>query len=312
MTASKGIILLIDDEPEKLFLFREILLKKGYQVITALDGREGLKSVQSVKPNLIILDISMPVMNGHTVLENIRKDPEIGHLPVIMLTASDLLNDKLIDLNIGADDYISKMVHPEELNARIEMVLRRYKMSYDANPLTRLPGNNAIEEEIQRRIIHQALFALGYVDIDNFKAFNDHFGFKEGDRIIQFTAKVLVDAVKTLGGERDFVGHIGGDDFVFITTANGMEPIAKDIILNFDIQVPAFYRPSDLERGFIEVTNRQGQLEHFPIVSLSIAIVTNQHRNFESVSEVAQVATDLKKYLKSVPGSNYSVDKRTS
>jgi diguanylate cyclase (GGDEF)-like protein len=309
---SKGIILLIDDEPEKLFLFSEILLKKGYQVITARDGREGLKSIQTVKPNLILLDISMPEMKGHSVLENIRKDPEIGHLPVIILTASDRLDDKLIDLQIGADDYISKMVHPEELNARIEMVLRRYKMSYDANPLTRLPGNTAIEEEIQRRIIQQTLFAVGYVDIDNFKAFNDFYGFKEGDRIIQFTAKILVDVVKTSGSERDFAGHIGGDDFVFITTALGMEPIAKDMIHRFDTQVPTFYRPSDLERGYIEVKNRQGQLDRFPIVSLSIAIVTNQHRSFESVSEVAQVAADLKKYLKSLPGSNYSVDKRTS
>jgi diguanylate cyclase (GGDEF)-like protein len=179
-----------------------------------------------------------------------------------------------------------------------------------ANPLTGLRGNIDIKEEIRRRIKSKELFAVLYIDLDNFKAYNDYYGFLRGDEVIKFTAKLLSDALELLGGEKDFLGHIGGDDFIIITTPDRAEEMCKYIISRFDSEIKFLYDKKDRERGYIEAVSRRGEKLKFPFISISIAIVTNEFRTFRSDLEIAEVAAELKKKLKQIRGSSYLKDRR--
>ncbi|MHB8356397.1 MAG: GGDEF domain-containing protein, partial [Vulcanimicrobiaceae bacterium] len=175
---------------------------------------------------------------------------------------------------------------------------------------TKLPGNLSIEAVLRRRVASAERFAVLYEDLDNFKAFNDVYGFTHGDEAIQLLASVTVDVVRRRGTANDFVGHIGGDDFVVVTGCDRAEEIAREIIADFDRDVRRLYTPLDLQQGFIETRDRRGTLNRFPIMSLSIAIVTNEQRDFESYAEIGEAAAELKRYAKSISGSSYVKDKR--
>jgi PleD family two-component response regulator len=193
---------------------RMSLEAEGFEVLAAADGNAGIQILRSHKPDLVLLDLNMPEPNGHKVCEMIKGDESLSNIPVIILTTSDDLNDKLRRLDGGADDYITKGIDPQERSARIRAVIRRNIQNLDSNPLTHLPGNNKIQQIISERMKSAGNFAVAYTDLDNFKAYNDIYGFKKGDEIILYTSDVLKNAVKNHGSESDFIGHIGGDDFV--------------------------------------------------------------------------------------------------
>jgi diguanylate cyclase (GGDEF)-like protein len=178
------------------------------------------------------------------------------------------------------------------------------------SPLTRLPGNLAIEAELRRRIEVNAPFAVLYLDLDNFKAFNDVYGFTHGDEAIQLIAGVAVDVVRRRGTTQDFVGHIGGDDFIIVTIPERGEEIAREIIDTFDRDIRNLYTQQDLRQGYIETRDRRGTLNRFPIMSLSVAIVSNEHRALENYAQIGEAAAELKRFAKSIGGSVYVKDKR--
>ncbi len=311
MTA-KGKILVIDDEMDSLFMLNMHLRNCGYDVVTAESGEEGLRKVESEKPDIVLLDLNMPGMDGHEVCDRIKEDARYQFLPVIILTSSDDLSDKLRRLQGGADDYITKYTDLKELEARVQVVLKRYRQNLDSNPLTRLPGNNVITEIITQRLSENKPLAVAYADLDNFKAFNDKYGFKRGDEIILLTANILQVAVKEAGNRTDFVGHVGGDDFIVLSTPDRISPICQFIIEQLDRHIPQYYDKADRQRGFILMRDRQGVLRRFPFVSISIAVVTNEHRSFGTIGEIAKVASELKKFVKSKEGSQFVVDKRSA
>lgn len=309
-------ILLIDDEPDKIFIFRTILQHNGFDVSTAESGEEGVKRIMTERPDLVLLDINMPDVNGHVIRQKLKERPATRYVPIVMFSSSDQLSDKLESLRSGADDYITKSVDHQELVARLEALVRRYKDNIGANPLTRLPGNHAIEDTINRRIDQsrngKTPFAVCYADMDNFKAFNDVYGFQKGDEAIQKTAEVIVDTVGRLGTPHDFVGHVGGDDFVFVLSEYAtIETICQEILDRVKAAYPSFYSDEDRVRGYIITKNRKDELDRFPLMSLSIGVVSNENRDLTSVGQIVQIATELKKVLKTMPGSNYRVDRRT-
>lgn len=313
MTADK--ILMIDDEPDKIFIFTTILKRHGFQVATAQNGADGLTRIADFRPDLVLLDINMPEISGHTIRERLKQRPATRNVPIVMFSSSDQLTDKLYSLKTGADDYITKDVDHQELVARLEALIRRYKESIGTNPLTRLPGNYAIEEDINLRLSaaepHRP-FAVCYADLDHFKAFNDVYGFSRGDEVIRKTAEVLTDVIAEAGAPDDFVGHIGGDDFVFVLSDCGrIDAVCAEIIRRLSEYFPTLYSDADRARGYIQTKNRKDQTDQFPLISISIAVVSNENRALTSVGQIAQIASEIKKLLKTKPGSNYSVDRRT-
>lgn len=303
-------ILIVDDEIEVLESLEGILTIGGYGVTKALNGKEALVKVREKIPHLLILDLLMPMMNGYEVCRRIRKDPTTKYLPIIMLTGRGELESKIEGIRTGIDDYMVKPFEPEELLAKIEAIIHRTYFGLDANPLTSLPGNNSIREEIKNCISSKRIFAVCYFDIDNFKTFNDRYGFEKGDEVIRKTSQIIIEVIRDLGGEGDFIGHIGGDDFIAIIDPKIIENFCSQIIKKFDQMVPYLYNEEDRERGCVVGKTRQGYIERFPLMSISIGVVTNEKKEITHLAQVSKIGADLKEYVKRFSGSNYIVDRR--
>ncbi|UPT73959.1 MAG: diguanylate cyclase [Elusimicrobiota bacterium] len=256
-----------------------------------------------------MLDLKMPRLTGFQVCEALRQDPLLENLPVIILSASGTRDSKVAGLDLGADDFITKPVDVRELLARIRMILKRSRQGLDANPLTRLPGNLAIESRVERAVADGRPLAVLYVDLNQFKAYNDAYGYEEGDRVIKGTARVLVDQLRA-GAGASFVGHIGGDDFIVLSTPDNMEALAQKICDSFDKISPSFYSEEDRKRGSIVAKDRQGHTREFPLLSISIGICHNRERQLTGFAQISHLGAELKKVAKGKPGSAYVVDRR--
>jgi len=303
-------ILIADDDPDIRDILKLTLSEENYETVEAKDGQEALELIRSKPIDLVLLDYKMPKMDGRQVCNLVKKDLLLQHLPVIMVTGKGEVSDKINGIDSGADDYVVKPFEPKELLARIRMVLRRTQRDLEANPLTRLPGNIAILSELSNCIKNKKSFAVCYADLDKFKAYNDKYGFEHGDEVIRETARILLSAVKEFGRPEDFVGHIGGDDFVIITTPEFSDKICEKIIRDFDKISPSFYNQEDQENGFIIGYDRQSKVHKIPLLSISIGVVTNQTRNITHVAEIGEIGAELKKLAKGMEKSNYVKDKR--
>lgn len=303
-------ILIVDDDPDIRDILKLTLSEEDYEILEAKDGEEALKIIHAKPLNLVLLDYRIPKMDGRQVCRLVKKDLLLRHLPIIMVTGSGDTTDKVGGIDAGADDYVVKPFEPKELMARIRMVLRRTERDLEANPLTRLPGNVSILNELQRKIDNTALFAVSYVDLDKFKAYNDTYGFEHGDEVIRETARILIRTTQQFGNPDDFIGHIGGDDFVVITTPNMVDNICKNIIADFESTVPSFYSETDRKKGYIIAHDRQGKEEKIPLLSVSIGVVTNEFRKIEHVAQIGEIGAELKSLAKSLERSNYIKDQR--
>ncbi len=307
----KKTVLIVDDEPHVVDSVRAELEASGYHVVVSDNGKDAVELARKVRPDLILLDILMPKMSGLEVCSRLREDFLTSRIPIVILTVLSDTRKKVIAIDGGADDFLTKPFDPDEVVARIRMIIRRTESNLGSNPLTRLPGNTEIYREISYRLQSRRKFAMAYLDIDNFKAFDDRYGYERGDKVIIETGLIIQSVVAKHGNKRDFVGHIGGDDFVVITTPAKAEKICEKTIENFDEVVPTFYNDQDRKRGYIECEDRRGNLNRFPIITLSIGIVTNAHRKLSSHIHVAEIATEMKNFAKRFPGSVYKLDRRT-
>lgn len=304
-------ILIIDDTELMVKLTTDILSEKGYEVVSASNGLDGIKMVAAEKPDLVLLDVVMPGIDGFEVCKLLRKDESNHLMPIIMLTAQGNEDDKLTGLELGADDYITKPFNPRELISRVFNTLLRIDRNRWANPLTGLPGNTEIQSEINQRIAKEMKFSVLYLDVDNFKAYNDVYGFARGDRSIKMIADIITDTVHTFGSQGDFIGHIGGDDFVIVTNPEDTDILCENIIKEFDRKIPEMYSDEDRQAGFICTTNRKGDMICYPIMTVSIAAVTNACKELNSHIQVGEIAAELKNRAKSIRGSVYLKDMRT-
>ncbi len=303
-------ILIADDDPDIRDVLKLTLSEENYEVIEASNGEEALRTATNIKVDLVLLDYKMPLMDGRTVCSLIKKDLLLRHLPVIMVTGKGEIDDKIGGIDAGADDYIVKPFEPKELLARIRMILRRTERDLEANPLTRLPGNVSILGELSKRITQKALFAVCYVDLDKFKAYNDKYGFERGDNVIRETARILIRAAQEFGEPDDFIGHIGGDDFVIVTTPKSSDNICKKIIIDFEKMAPTFYNDEDRKQGYIMGKDRKGIEQKIPLLSVSIGVVTNEFHKIEHVAQIGEIGAELKEAAKRLERSNYIKDQR--
>lgn len=305
-------VLVVDDSPTIREIVKSALIRGGYQVVTASNGIEALERAERDCPHLILLDIVMPSMNGLEACRRLRSNIKTTQIPIIMLTDRSKVEDKIAGLKCGADDYITKPFNPSELIARVSANISRTEIIKAINPLTGLSGSSRIESEITIRIKQEKKFMVGYVDLDNFKAFNDVYGFSRGDKVIRLVADTLTATLAQFGEKDDFVGHIGGDDFIIVTTPDKVEAISLEIVEKFDEKIPAYYDRSDYEKGYIVTEDRQGRKHKFPIMTISIGVVSNARRKLSCVAEISAIGAEVKAYAKHLPGSNYFIDRRSS
>lgn len=303
-------ILVVDDDPDIRDILKLTLSEENYEVIEAANGEEALKIIASKPLELVLVDYKMPKLDGREVCRRVKKDLLLRHLPIIMVTGKGDINDKVGGIDAGADDYVVKPFEPKELLARIRMILRRTERDLEANPLTRLPGNVSILAELDKRLHSKEPFAVCYVDLDKFKAYNDIYGFEHGDEVIKETARILIRTVQNYGNTDDFIGHIGGDDFVIVTIPARADNICKGIIADFEKESPSFYNETDRKKGYIYAKDRKGIEQKIPLLSVSIGVVTNETRKINHVAEIGEIGAELKEYAKSLERSNYVKDKR--
>lgn len=303
-------ILVVDDDPDILELLKATL-EEEYEVISAATGSDAIEKLKSQVPDLLVLDYMLPDIQGPEICKILRKDPLLLHLPVLMLTGKGEIEDKVKGLESGADDYMVKPFSPQELTARARMLIRRSSINLDANPLTRLPGNVSINRELDEKIKSKEKFAALYIDLDNFKALNDYYGFERGDEVIKETARILINAISEKGATKDFIGHIGGDDFFIITSLEKGEEIAKKIISDFDKVSPKFFDEKDRIKGFIEAKGRDSEIHKFGFITISVGIITNLYREFTHTAQISSLGAEVKGFAKKFSQSKYIFDKRT-
>jgi CheY-like chemotaxis protein/PAS domain-containing protein len=304
-------ILVVDDDPAVRTICTAVLADLGYGVLQAETCAEARRLVREARPDLVLLDVSLPDGDGFDLLEELKEERAAGQVSVVFVTARGQTGDKVRGFRLGADDYVVKPFDTIELGARVDTVLRRKESELAASPTTRLPGGRAIEREVERRLEARVPFALCYLDLDNLKAFNDHYGYAKADGVIQQTGDLLRDVVHQQGGETSFVGHIAGDDFVFIVPFDKADQAAGKVIEAFDKLIPLYYEREDRERGFIEADDRYGVRRRFPVMSVSIVGVMAPAGRWPSHAEMAKVAADLKRRAKAVSGSVFLRDDRT-
>jgi diguanylate cyclase (GGDEF)-like protein len=277
--------------------------------IVAFDTvQSALDYIYNSIPNLVVIDMLSADLLSVRLLNTLKSDPIFSQLPVLAVIddGSGILNWE----EIIVEDFIRKSDLLNDLPMRLNLSLARSERIVEINPLTRLPGNISINKQIQERIDRNIDFALAYADLDNFKPFNDAYGFSRGDDVIKMSARIILNIVKNGQGVGSFVGHIGGDDLVFIVDRAKAETISQEIIDSFDRIISTFYDAEDRRKGHIESADRQGTRRTFPIMTLSIGITFNRPHHFTHYGQITQLAADMKKQAKRHHASCYRVDKR--
>jgi signal transduction histidine kinase/DNA-binding response OmpR family regulator len=303
-------VLVVDDDASIRQICREVLEIGGYQVRDAGSANAALTEARRFRPDMILLDVLMPVIDGYRCAEMIRGDSAIGMAPIMFLSARSDTADKVRAFRSGAEDYMVKPFDADELLARVAKALHRQARELGASPTTQLPGADAIQAEIERRLaIGDSNAVACYLDLDNLKAFNDYYGYAKANAVIRQTGDVIRHIVNRSGGHGDFIGHIAGDDFVFVTGAEHVDDVCRGICERFDHLIRLYYDPSDRTHGYIETKDRFGVQRRFPIMSVSIAAISMARaRSYASLAELAAVG---KRAAKAIPGSTYVRDGQT-
>ena len=303
-------ILLADDSHAIRFLVTEILTNAGFTVIQAEDGQEAIEKTYKENPDLLILDYEMPKKTGFDVVKEVRSRTGYLHTPIIIFTAVTDKSTKLEGLGLDIDDYLTKPADEDEIVARVKLLLKRSQQRMDSNPLTHLPGNPSIQARVEREIASEKPFAVLYCDLNNFKSFNDKYGFEAGDRVLKTTSEIIVNAAHQ--DPTAFVGHIGGEDFIVVSSFDKAEPIAQEITAQVDKIAPTFYSQQDQAQGYMISTNRKGEEEKFPFLAMGIGIVHNTRRPLTSFAMVSNIGSELKCLAKQhEKGSYYIMDRRS-
>ena len=302
-------IYIIDDDETSIVIFRELFRDDpDYKFISVKTEQidVALKNI----PSLIVINEDAIDRDVVELCKKIRKDEDNTITPVIVVSSKSNREHRVKILQESVEYYIKKPVDEQYLYYTVKNLNRLLASNRRVSPLTGLAGNVQIHAELKKRILKQEPFSVLYLDLDNFKAYNDVYGFLKGDEIIEFTAETIINMVHNNELENTFVGHIGGDDFVAIVPGTSCEKLCQNIIAYFDSNVGKFCTERDLEKGYIEVANRKGIIEQFPLTSISIGVVIADVGRFHNILEIGEIGAQVKHAAKSVMGSSYAVDRR--
>ncbi|MFH1519968.1 MAG: diguanylate cyclase [Candidatus Omnitrophota bacterium] len=284
----------------------------GYEVFLMEPGLSSdIKTIKKASPDVIVVDIQSARKEQLDICRILKDDFSTAFIPVITLINKRHLRAQLLNLKQGVDDYLIKPPDPLDLRIRIEMAIRRANHSIHASPLTGLPGGKILEDVLKERLKSNNLFSFGYIDIDNFKSFNDIYGYLKGDRVILQTAYLLLSTLREQGNQGDFISHIGGDDFAFITTPDKYKKICANFIQLFDKVIPFHYSYDDRKQGYVVVRDRTRKIKQTPLMSVSVAVFNRYHSSeVKNTIEVNERIVEIKKYLKTIPESIFMAERR--
>lgn len=302
-------IYIIDDDESSVLVFRELFKNDPeYKFISVTSNQIdiALKNI----PSIIIINEDAIDVDIIDLCEKIRNDEDNSITPIIVVSSNFNKEHRIKILKESVEYYIKKPVNPQYLYFTIKNLNRLLTINRRISPLTGLPGNVQIHAELKKRISNREEFSVLYLDLDNFKAYNDVYGFLKGDEIIKYTADVIIKCIHSYTRDGSFVGHIGGDDFIAIISSLNCEELCENIIANFDSEVAKFFTEDDIEKGYIEVANRKGIIEQFPLTSVSIGVVEADKDRFANMLEIGEVGAQVKHLAKSIIGSSYAIDRR--
>lgn len=298
------------DEEDKLKEQLQKMFKKDKEIKLKQYTIDKFDKMLNSIPDILVINEDTLKENKKVIelCKTIREDEDNSITPIIVISSNTDRKHKIEILKNEVDLYVEKPIDEEILYYNIMNIIRLLNSNRMVSPLTGLPGNVQIQAEMKKRLTNNHKFTMLYIDLDNFKAYNDTYGFSKGDEIIKFTAKVILKSV--LKNENNFVGHIGGDDFVAIAEDDNYESICQTIIAEFDAQVGKYFSEEDIDRGFLEVENRKGIIEQFPITSISIGAIEVTKERFKNTLEIGEAGANVKHLAKSVYGSTYVIDRR--
>jgi len=262
------------------------------------------------RPRVVAFDARSDAEQSWASCHRLKSDSYTGVVPCLMVVGA-APSEFREAFEAGADEVVRTTDTADEVQTRLDALLRRSDRDLTVHPSTRLPGAVEIEADVQRRLGAGALFAMCYADLDHFKEFNDRYSYYDGDRVIRILARILHDVVKGVVAEEGFVGHIGGDDFIFVIPVDRIHEICEEIVSVFDTLIPFQYSDQDRRAGYFFGKDRRGQLHRVPLMTVSIGVVTNERRHFTHAAQVSELATEMKSYAKTLPGSVFSIDRRT-
>lgn len=261
-------------------------------------------------PALIIVNEDTISENAETICNKIRNNDDNSITPIIVVTSNIEREHRIRVLQEGATYFIKNPIDFEYLLYTINNITNLLYLNRKVSPLTNLPGNVQIQAEIKRRLMKKEYFVMLYLDLDNFKAYNDVYGFSKGDEIIKFTARTIINNVHAKDEDNNFVGHIGGDDFIAIVDDDNFEEICQNIVLEFDKNIKKYFNEDDLKKGYLEVPNRKGIIEEFPLTTISVGAVEVTPGRFKNALEIGEEGAQVKHLAKTIPGSTYVIDRR--
>ena len=302
-------VYIIDDDDSSIVIFRELFKDDPEYKFTSVKTEQIDIALKSI-PSLIVINEDAIDRNVVDLCRKIRKDEDNTITPVIVVSSKGEREHRLSILQESIEYFIKKPVDEKYLYYTVKNINRLLSTNRRISPLTGLPGNVQIHAELKKRLLRKEEFCVLYLDLDNFKAYNDVYGFLKGDQIIEFTADTIIKCIHDSGMENTFIGHIGGDDFVALIPGNTCEKLCQNILAFFDANVKKYFTDRDLEKGYIEVENRKGIIEQFPLTSLSIGVVVVDVDRFSNILEIGEIGAQVKHAAKSVMGSSYAVDRR--
>ncbi|HEY4129187.1 MAG TPA: diguanylate cyclase [Gemmatimonadaceae bacterium] len=308
--ATTSAILFSPDERVPPDAVQRWLTELGLPVLRLRDAETLMGAALRSRPRIVVFDARTETADVLKAVARIKADSYTGVVPAVIISTDDATAFD-VGFRAGADEVLRDKLDADETRIRLDALLRRSDRDLHVHPSTRLPGAVEIELEISRRLQIGAPFAACYADLDHFKEFNDRYSYYEGDRVIRILAQILHDVVKGVCQENGFVGHIGGDDFIFIIPMSAVNEVCGEIVSVFDILIPFQYSEQDRRAGYFFGKDRRGQLHRVPLMTVSIGVVTNERRVFTHAAQVSALATEMKSYAKTLPGSVFSIDRRT-
>ena len=305
-------IILVDDSNELISTIEKLYEKESdFEFISTKSDRSKLREALLTVPDLIIInEDSLEDDSTINVCKYIRKNKDNAITPIIVVSSNKNEEHRIEVLKSGVEHYIPKPLNEQYFYYTIKNLSHLISSNRCISALTSLPGNIQIENEFKRRIAGKGVYAILYIDLDNFKAYNDKYGFMNGDEVIKFTAELMKETIQKYGKRGDFLGHIGGDDFVAVVDYENARKIGRNITKEFDKRIIEYYNEEDVKKGSIKILNRKGKLEKYPIMTITVAMISNRYRNYESTLEIGEEGASVKKKAKTIPGSTFLEDRR--
>jgi diguanylate cyclase (GGDEF)-like protein len=290
----KGRILVVEDDLDISNMLRIYFTSQGYEVVAVVRGGEALERCRQQLPHVVVLDIMLPDIDGYEVCTQLRTNLRTSHIPIIFLTQKDERSDRIAGLELGADDYITKPFDIEELRLRVQNAQRRAERESLTNPTTGLPSGKLIEEQL-RLLMRKKNWGLLYIGLPGIEAFNDVYGFVAGDEVLRFAALIMSETVDKLGTPEDFIGHVGGDDFIIIVQADRTKPIADALVKRFDGEVGAHYDFKARQQGYITYQDKDGRERRVPLMTMAIGIISPEAQQFTDIREITEAAAEARR-----------------